>query len=139
MSRHKCQYTLFLIGISNLRSWYGHRDIILVIIMLYGLFTLYTPKYLYCRECNVLHLLPDEVVWMHNHEWYVSNYINMQAQSQQYALTIVALEEKLLALLNKCQQLEDENEAFKQSLQNADVSEDDKGTLAVYEHTIHMY
>ena len=50
----------------------------------------------------------------------------------------MALEEKLLALLNKCQQLEDENKAFKQSLQNADVSEDDKGTLAVYEHTIHM-
>ena len=62
----------------------------------------------------------------------------MQAQSQQYALTIVALEEKLLGLLNKCQQLEDENKAFKQSLQNADVSEDDKGTLAVYVHTIHM-
>ena len=71
------------------------------------------------------------------HEWYVSNCINMQAQSQQYALTIVALEEKLLGLLNKFQQLEDENEAFKQSLQNADVSEDDKG-IAVYEHTIHM-
>ena len=55
--------------------------------------------------------------------------LHQQAQSQQYALTIVALEEKLLALMDKCQQLVDENEAFKQSLQNTDINEDDKGIL----------
>ena len=46
-----------------------------------------------------------------------------------YALTIVALEEKLLALMDKYQQLADENEAFKQSLQNTNINEDDKGIL----------
>lgn len=53
--------------------------------------------------------------------------MHQQTQSQQYALTIVALEEKLLALMDKCQQLVDENEAFKQSLQNTDINENDKG------------
>ena len=41
-----------------------------------------------------------------------------QTQAEQYALTIAALEEKLLAFMERYQQLTDENEALKQSLQS---------------------
>jgi len=41
-----------------------------------------------------------------------------QTQAEQYAITIAALEGKLLTVMDRYQQMTDENEALKQNLQS---------------------
>lgn len=45
-------------------------------------------------------------------------YMLPQTQAEQYAITIAALEGKLLIVMDRYQQLTDENEALKQNLQS---------------------